>query len=452
MATCLAFACATANEEGVGPIVSPQTGDDAEGGNAIGGAPSTMNPGATGGMGGTSLPGSGGFGTGGGASSNTGGAFATGGQSSGGGTGTSASGGKNDGGTSKGGMPGSGGKASTSGGSSSGGASDPDIMAGAPGEGGSTDGSGGFTSSSGGSKSSSGGSTDGNGGKAQGGASAMGGSPSTGGSSSGGMSSGSGGSSSGRCYKATRLWFEDFELGDYSRWTSKTYDRNWGNNCQDNGISTENPHTGERSQRNEITCPYQSEGGVHRGYGGLQFSGDQVVPAYTNTGSGINAQYGIVNTFHSYLDSDTRFENGKWLSLWTVNSACDWSDAVLTLGLEDSSNRLAAAHYWAGSGGTREFLPGAPSFPRRQWVRVTVYVNYHSQEMHVWQDGKQVSHVTFDRPRNTICQWHWGAYASGDNDDIVLYEDDNSIWKLNERWTDFSVEPWFGGGVEVCDD
>lgn len=253
------------------------------------------------------------------------------------------------------------------------------------------------------------------------------------------------------CVEATRLWFEDFELGDYSRWTSKTYDRNWGNECQDNGISTENPHTGQRSQRNEITCPYTREGNVHRGYGGLQFNGDQVVPAYTNTGTGINARYGVVNTFHSYLDSDTRFENGTWLSLWTVNSACDWSHTVLTLGIEDSSNRLAAAHYQEG-GGRREFLPGAPSFPRRKWVRVTIYVNYHDQEMHVWQDGKEVSHVTFNRPSNTICQWHWGLYASGDNDDIVLYEDDNSIWKLNERWTDFSVEPWFDGGVEACDD
>jgi len=327
------------------------------------------------------------------------------------------------------------------------------MTGGAPGSGGSMDGNGGSMSSNGGSMDgnggsmSNGGAMDGSGGKAQGGA------PATGGSSSGGTASGgsNGGSSSGRCYKATRLWFEDFELGDYSRWTSKTYDRNWGNECQDNGISTENPHTGQRSQRNEITCPYTREGNVHRGYGGLQFNGDQVVPAYTNTGTGINARYGVVNTFHSYLDSDTRFENGTWLSLWTVNSACDWSHTVLTLGIEDSSNRLAAAHYQEG-GGRREFLPGAPSFPRRKWVRVTIYVNYHDQEMHVWQDGKEVSHVTFNRPSNTICQWHWGLYASGDNDDIVLYEDDNSIWKLNERWTDFSVEPWFDGGVEACDD
>jgi len=69
---------------------------------------------------------------------------------------------------------------------------------------------------------------------------------------------------------------------------------------------------------------------------------------------------------------------------------------------------------------------------------------------HVWQDGVEQSHVTFDRPASTICQWHWGSYASGDNDDITLYEDDNSIWKLQEAWTDFNVEPYFGESITVC--
>jgi hypothetical protein len=49
--------------------------------------------------------------------------------------------------------------------------------------------------------------------------------------------------------------------------------------------------------------------------------------------------------------------------------------------------------------------------------------------------------VTFARPNTRICQWHWGAYASGDNTDVVLFEDDNSIYKLEQAWTDFAVEP-----------
>jgi hypothetical protein len=58
--------------------------------------------------------------------------------------------------------------------------------------------------------------------------------------------------------------------------------------------------------------------------------------------------------------------------------------------------------------------------------------------------------VTFVHPKQTICQWHWGAYASGDNDNLVLFEDDNSIWKLGEEWQDMSVEPYFGGLVRAC--
>ena len=253
----------------------------------------------------------------------------------------------------------------------------------------------------------------------------------------------------GTCFRAKLLWSEDFETGDYSRWTSKTYDAPWGNNCQNNGFSTDHPHSPTHSQRSEITCAYTAEGNVHRGYGGLQFSGDSVVPAYTNAGVGTDAPFGVVNTFHSWIDSPAVFQNGTWFSFWTVNSDCAWADDVLTLGLEDPSDRLAAAHYQPG-GGSRTFLAGAPGFPRGRWVRITIYVNYYDGVMHVWQDGQPISHVTFVRPKNTICQWHWGAYASGDNDNLVLYEDDNSIWKLNQAWTDFSVEPWFDNAVPVC--
>jgi hypothetical protein len=189
---------------------------------------------------------------------------------------------------------------------------------------------------------------------------------------------------------------------------------------------------------------------VHRGYGGVQFDGDTPVPAYTNQGTGIDAPFGVVNTYHSFLETSTVFENGTWFSFWTINDACDWSSNVLTLGLEDSSNRLAAAHYQANGGGERTYLNGPPGFPLGRWVRTTIYVNYYDEVMHVWQDGVEMSHVTFDRTQNTICQWHWGAYASGDNDDVALYEDDNSIWKLEERWTDLSVEPFFGGTVAAC--
>ena len=174
-----------------------------------------------------------------------------------------------------------------------------------------------------------------------------------------------------------------------------------------------------------------------------------VVPAFTNQGVGIDAPNGVVTVMWMRLDSPTVFENGTWVNFWTSSASCDWSDEVITLGLEDESGRLAAAHFQAG-GGTRTFEPNAPALPRGQWTRITVYINYHDGVMHVWQDGQSLEHVTFNRALKTICQFHWGLYASGDNDNIVLFEDDKSLWKLGEPWTDFGKEPYFGHDVDAC--
>jgi hypothetical protein len=252
----------------------------------------------------------------------------------------------------------------------------------------------------------------------------------------------------GTCVAARLLWSEDWETGDYARWTSSDYGDGWGNGCQSNGFSTDHAVSGTRSHRSEITCAYPDEGNVHRGYGGMQFAGDTALPDFTNAGTGTDAPFGLVNTFHVWLESPTVFENGRWFSFWTVNATCDWSGRVLTLGLEDPSDRLAAAHYQPE--GTRTYLPGVPGVPRGQWVRITIYVNVETGQMVVWQDGARQSDVTFSRPDPAICHWHWGAYASGDNTDVVLYEDDNSIWKLEQAWTDFDVEPRLGVTQPVC--
>lgn len=251
----------------------------------------------------------------------------------------------------------------------------------------------------------------------------------------------------GPCFNARLLWFDDFETGDYSRWTSSDYGADWHNGfCHDNGFSQDHAVSPSHSHRSEITCTSSES---HRGYGGLQFDGDNVLPAYTNSGTGTEAPHGVVNTYWSWLEVPYAFGGGRWFSFWTVNSSCSWNETVITLGLENASNRLTPAHI-VNTGGTVDFEPNAPGFPLGQWVRTTIYINYHSGVMHVWQDGTSLLHATFSRPSSDICQWHWGAYASGDNDDIVLYEDDNYIWKLEEAWTDFSTEPYFDMTVPVC--
>lgn len=251
----------------------------------------------------------------------------------------------------------------------------------------------------------------------------------------------------GECVQARLLWFEDFENGDYDRWTSNTYGADWGGPCDYNELSMDHAVSGGWSNRSEITCAIDES---HRGYGGVQFDGDAVVEAYTNAGSGIDAPYGVVNTYWSWLEVPYAFENGRWFSFFTVNNSCDWSDQVITLGLEDPSNRLTPAHILS-TGGTVQFVEGAPGFPLGQWVRTTLYVNYHEGSMHLWQDGAKILEASFTRPDPDMCQWHWGMYASGDNTDVVLYEDDLSLWKLEEPWQDFSVEPWLGETVQACD-
>ena len=263
----------------------------------------------------------------------------------------------------------------------------------------------------------------------------------------GGTGGATGGTGGAACFDAKRLWFDDFETGDYSRWTSQSYDKGFnGGLCHDNGFSTTQAVSPTHSHRSEITCAISQS---HRGYGGLQFSGDSVVKAYTNTGTGIDAPHGVVNTYHSRLEVAYPFQNGKWFSFWTVNNDCGWKDQVITLGLEDTTNRLTPAHI-KSTGGTVTFAPNAPAFPKGKWARTTIYINYHTGVMVAWQDGVKVFDAKFTRPDKDICQWHWGAYASKDNDALVLYEDDNSIWKLNQPWTNFDVEPYFGVTQKVC--
>jgi hypothetical protein len=250
-----------------------------------------------------------------------------------------------------------------------------------------------------------------------------------------------------QCMRAKQLWSEDFETGDYSHWTSSRYTSTLHRGgCFQSGFNTDRVNGGSRSHLSSIGCAAPSN---HRLYGGLQFSGDQVVPRFTNTGTGIDAPHGIVVTFSSWIDSPG-FGNGRWLSLFTTNNRCDYTDRVVTFGLEDDTNRTTPAHVLS-TGGTVQDLPGRTALPLRQWVRTTVYLNYHAGEFRVWQDGVPQIHGTFRRNSNQICQMHWGLYASPRSNAITLFEDDMSVWKLEEPLASFDQEPLFGESLHACE-
>ena len=245
------------------------------------------------------------------------------------------------------------------------------------------------------------------------------------------------------------MWFDDFETGDHSRWTGSYYDESWGDDCQSTALETSAAQSGLYAQRSEIVCPVTPPDTEHRGYGGLQFSGDTVLPNFTNTGAGLEAPHGIVTTFWTKLDAGYSFGGGRWVSLFTVNPTCNYTERPMTLGLDQPDHILRSAHWWPDGASTLE--PSAPSMPMGRWVRITVYLNHATGVMHTWQDGASVEHVTgIVRASHLYCQWHWGLYASGDNDDIVLREDDKVVWRLGEPWTDFSREPWLGMEEPVC--
>jgi hypothetical protein len=240
----------------------------------------------------------------------------------------------------------------------------------------------------------------------------------------------------------TLLWSTDFETGDYSAFTSNFYD-NDSSSCNTAQVGTDRWISPTHSSRSVISCS-KPPGLSHRGYGGVQFSGDTPLENYTNSGSGLDAPNGVVSTWWAWLDTPYDFGSGRWFSWYTVNGSCDYTEEVITLGLSDSTRQIRSEHI-PDSGGLITYAPNAPTFPLRAWTRFTVYLNYYQGVMRVWLNGAKVFDATFTRPSHLLCQWHWGNYASSDNYDITLYEDDMSVWKLTKPLKNTNREPLLGG-------
>ncbi|HWB19111.1 MAG TPA: hypothetical protein VG711_02340 [Phycisphaerales bacterium] len=235
------------------------------------------------------------------------------------------------------------------------------------------------------------------------------------------------------CVSVTPLWCEDWNLNNYSRW-SDDYDHNV--TCAPNGFASDKFITPGLSHKSRVTCATSDS---HRGYGGLRFQGNAIIPVQQSSTGGTNAPNGVLVTFYSWLSTSYTFNTSKWISFMTVTDDCsnNWNN-VITLNIDDSSMRVKPVHVTSVS-----YASGAPAMPLSQWVRTKVYINYNTGAMHVWQNGRKICSATFTRDVHTMCQWHFGLYASGPNDNITLYEEDLSIVKLNQPLTNFTDEPWF---------
>ncbi|MHC4993295.1 MAG: hypothetical protein ACYTGC_20190, partial [Planctomycetota bacterium] len=118
----------------------------------------------------------------------------------------------------------------------------------------------------------------------------------------------------------TVLWTEDWEAGDYQRWSSDDYDNGFSD-CTRNRITATRSASGSRSHRSRIRCA--SGGAPHRGYGLLRFEGDAVLPTlHTASTGGIDGAYGVVVSYKSWLKAATDFGDGRWISFFTATDDC----------------------------------------------------------------------------------------------------------------------------------
>ncbi|MFM7579459.1 MAG: hypothetical protein ACKO5Q_21315, partial [Microcystaceae cyanobacterium] len=100
-----------------------------------------------------------------------------------------------------------------------------------------------------------------------------------------------------------------------------------------------------------------------------------------------------------------------------------------------------------------------------QWVRFTTYMDFQSNVIHVWMDGKHIFSMTAGGNLNYqegvstnqtpyLRRAHWGLYANAGFTGATVYNDAIQLWTVDEAITDPSQEPWspydgYGLNVEV---
>jgi hypothetical protein len=234
----------------------------------------------------------------------------------------------------------------------------------------------------------------------------------------------------------TLLFYDDYELGDLSRWT---FGGNVNQNtCQATEINGDRPYEGALAFSSTLTC--SPESGQPEHYASLQFAGNEVLRAFDNTKQGIDAHDGVLLSFEVWADLGFTLGADQWASFLLLSGTCDWSDTVLSVAALGSGEPLAISHGDVDGGLTYDF-PFAPPFPERQWTRITVYVNYHEQVITVWQNGMAISRAEFVRPGKRLCHVWIGAAFGGESVDSQVYQDDVRIWRLSKPLRDADVEP-----------
>lgn len=192
-------------------------------------------------------------------------------------------------------------------------------------------------------------------------------------------------------------------------------------------------YSGNYAFKGSVLGFYGQNGGVRRAYPLL------------NT----NIPTPMVNTFMVYLDVDYNVMTtyNDWISIATYTNHPDiinWPDIH---SISIVNRRLELGHM-ESPGFSGQYVGPAPQpeFPTRRWVRITTYIQYESSgrgRVDVWQDGVRVLTGIQQSTTNgtTMTAGHWGLYTNDATWQAHLYNDDISIWSLNQPLTDFVREP-----------
>jgi hypothetical protein len=240
------------------------------------------------------------------------------------------------------------------------------------------------------------------------------------------------------CVASSRLFADDFESATFDAWTSNDL----SGNCHTSALSRAGSVSGSYAFHSDIECARSSD---HENYGGLQFDGDAVLQNHVDSGRGIDAPNGVMIRFWARVEYSFQINSGHWIALVLLSGSCDWSDTVFSIGTGNTSAALGISHDTVDGGTSTPFVD-APTFPQSTWVRVSAYVNYHTQTFVVWQDGVPVTRADFVRPSTTLCHIRIGAYVSANTSDAQVSVDDPEVWRLDAPVDTFDEEPCLTAG------
>ena len=143
-----------------------------------------------------------------------------------------------------------------------------------------------------------------------------------------------------------------------------------------------------------------------------------------------NIRSPLVNSFWIYFETDYRLLQSQpenWISFATFSNSLQWKD-LFTLSISERG----IIHMWNLDW---RYVEAPKTFPVRRWVRLTVYIDYASGAVVVWQDGVRIMFGNYRKgTQMALRRAHWGLYTSPKVTSTTVYQDEVAIWKLSTPW------------------